>query len=155
MDTTNLETKFGKIVSLSNNKNCHFKFISDSGQYDPNAKHIIIQNYKIQNFLLELEKCYLAAKAFDQTTHQDDDIIYNAFLSVSNPKEHPIKTVLEVVAYEKRPYIWLRRCWYDRKKPTTTEDGTWMPCRYGFRFSPEDEELESIKEFLQAQLQKE
>lgn len=168
-----LETTCGVICCESTSNTCKFIFKSDLSHNNPSAKHCIIPDYKALFFLDALKKCFYASAQFQASSHVDNDVVFEETMFVLKPKSLvPLKVMLQVVAYQQQPYIWLRRFWYDRhlltpsdttstttppssdlKYPVPGQDGgSWKPCRFAYRFSTKEDQFHCIEDFIKDQL---
>jgi len=106
-------------------------------------------------------------RAYNTALHAgDSELIDNQLLldrticTVRANGKRPTKLAVQVVAFKKNPYVWLKRYWYrraqdyaddvaDAPQPDPEKDGgEWVPCQGGLRFSYREEPLEDLEGYF-------
>jgi hypothetical protein len=71
-------------------------------------------------------------------TEQNEEPLFSKILYVFGNKP-PLRVMLTVSPFKERPYIWLKRMWFQECDEEKQQPASWIPCKGGFRFSVSDD----------------
>ena len=162
-----LALTYGTIMVQHDKEDITFVFKHTVPFEDNLAKSVRIPHYRVAPFVKALRRAYDVAvegEGKDSTTYVDNDILFEAILFTIKPESSlPTRVSIQVVWFQNKPYIWLRRFWFKRYEAAPSRDavmpmakpgenGEWGPYKNGFRFSHHADDFQNIDTFIKTSL---